>query len=144
LETQEFIDSKFRLVILAAKRARQLLRGGRKKVDMVAENPLTIALEEIRRGLINYEITDGTPRKPDLSIFGDSEEAVDGEEGSEVDVTDLDGDGEPDDGSGRESSDSDTDTVGTDANPDKATEDEPHPDEADPETDEKETQPAVE
>jgi len=83
LETNKFIDSKFRMVILAAKRARQLLQGGRKKIDMNAENPLTIAIEELNRGLVGYEITDGSPRKPDLSIFGD---APDENETDEVDA----------------------------------------------------------
>lgn len=137
MESQEFIDSKFRLVILAAKRARQLLRGGRKKVDMVAENPLTIAMEEIKRGLINYEITDGTPRKPDLSIFGDPE-AADVEEGNDVDVTDLDVESagiEPEGEPGDESME--------DAEPEPGS-DEPQSDSADPEIDERETQPAAE
>lgn len=137
MESSEFIDSKFRLVILAAKRARQLLRGGRKKVDMVAENPLTIAMEEIKRGLIKYEITDGTPRKPDLSIFGDSE-AADGEDDHDVDFTDLDVKSA---GSEPEGEPGDESTV--DAEPDPES-DEPQPDGVDPETDERETQPAAE
>jgi DNA-directed RNA polymerase subunit omega len=45
--------SKFRLAILAARRAKQLINGARKRVDMKAENPLTIALEEIRQGKID-------------------------------------------------------------------------------------------
>lgn len=56
MEDHKVIDSKFRLVILASKRAKQLLRGSRKKVDMNAENPLSIALEEIKDGKIDYEI----------------------------------------------------------------------------------------
>lgn len=50
------IDSKFRLAILAAKRAHQLVNGAKKKVDMKAENPLTIAIEEINQGKINFHI----------------------------------------------------------------------------------------
>lgn len=50
------IDSKFRLAILAAKRAKQLVNGAKKKVDMKAENPLTIAIEEINQGKINFHI----------------------------------------------------------------------------------------
>jgi DNA-directed RNA polymerase subunit omega len=56
LEENNFIDSKFRQVILAAKRARQLLGGSKKKIDINAENPLTIALEEIKEGRIDFEI----------------------------------------------------------------------------------------
>lgn len=56
MEDRHVIDSKFRLVILAAKRAKQLLRGSRKKVDLNFENPLSIALEEIKQGKIDFEI----------------------------------------------------------------------------------------
>jgi DNA-directed RNA polymerase subunit omega len=56
LEDHKVVDSKFRLVILASKRAKQLLHGGKKKVEMNAENPLSIALEEIKQGKIDYEI----------------------------------------------------------------------------------------
>jgi len=50
------IDSKFRLAILAAKRAKQLVHGAKKKVDIDAENPLTVAIEEINQGKINFHI----------------------------------------------------------------------------------------
>ncbi|MFC2155939.1 DNA-directed RNA polymerase subunit omega [Acidobacteriota bacterium] len=56
METPGFIDSKFRLAILAAKRAKQLVSGARKKIEINAENPLTVALEEIRLGKINFQI----------------------------------------------------------------------------------------
>jgi DNA-directed RNA polymerase subunit omega len=56
LEDQKVVDSKFRLVILAAKRAKQLLKGSRKKIETQVENPLSIALEEIRQGKIDFEI----------------------------------------------------------------------------------------
>jgi DNA-directed RNA polymerase subunit omega len=56
VEKLGFVDSKFRLCILAAKRAKQLIKGSKKKIDIKAENPLTIAIEEINRGLIDYEI----------------------------------------------------------------------------------------
>ncbi len=55
------IDSKFRVVILAARRAKQLIGGGRKKLDIKAENPLTIALEEIRQGKIDFDTLNETP-----------------------------------------------------------------------------------
>jgi DNA-directed RNA polymerase omega subunit len=56
VDSLEGIDSRFRHAILAAKRAKQLVAGARKKVDISAENPLTIALEEIRQGKINFHI----------------------------------------------------------------------------------------
>jgi DNA-directed RNA polymerase subunit omega len=54
LEKLEFIDSKFRLAIIAAKRAKQLVKGAKKKVDNNANNPLTIALDEIYKGKIDF------------------------------------------------------------------------------------------
>jgi len=56
VDSLEGIDSRFRHAILAAKRAKQLVGGARKKVDISSENPLTIALEEIRQGKINFHI----------------------------------------------------------------------------------------
>ena len=50
------IDSKFRLCILVAKRAKQLVNGSRARVDIDAENPLTIAIEEIKQGKIEFQI----------------------------------------------------------------------------------------
>jgi len=56
LAENNFIDSKFRQVILAAKRARQLLGGSKKKIELNAENPLTIAMEEIKQGKVDFEV----------------------------------------------------------------------------------------
>lgn len=52
------IDSKFRLAILVARRARQLIGGAKKKVDIKAENVLTIAMEEFKQGKIDFDILD--------------------------------------------------------------------------------------
>lgn len=46
------LESKYAMVILAAKRARQLKDGARKLIDTRSTNPLTIALEEIAAGMI--------------------------------------------------------------------------------------------
>jgi len=46
------LESKFALVILAAKRARQVKDGARRLVDTKSVSPLTIALEEIGEGAI--------------------------------------------------------------------------------------------
>ncbi|MCS6777414.1 MAG: DNA-directed RNA polymerase subunit omega [Chloroherpetonaceae bacterium] len=44
--------SKYAMVILAAKRARQLKDGARKLIETRSTNPLTVALEEIAEGMI--------------------------------------------------------------------------------------------
>lgn len=49
------MESKYALVIAAAKRARQLKEGALPLVDVESSNPVTVALEEIAAGKIRYE-----------------------------------------------------------------------------------------
>jgi len=53
------VDSKYRLIILAAKRSKQLQRGARPRIDIDAlkHKNTRIALEEVMRGRVNYTIT---------------------------------------------------------------------------------------
>ena len=52
------IDSKYRLIILAAKRSKQLQRGARPRIDIdaVKHKNTRIALEEVMRGRVNFEV----------------------------------------------------------------------------------------
>ena len=52
------IDSKYRLIILAAKRSKQLQRGAqpRIEIDPQKHKPTRIALEEVIRGRVNFNI----------------------------------------------------------------------------------------
>jgi len=50
------IDSKFRYVILASMRAKQLLRGAKPLIKSKSKNLIRIAQEEVKRGLVDYEI----------------------------------------------------------------------------------------
>jgi DNA-directed RNA polymerase omega subunit len=52
------IDSKYRLIILAAKRSKQLQRGARPRIDIDAlkHKNTRIALEEVMRGRINFTV----------------------------------------------------------------------------------------
>ena len=52
------IDSKYRLIILAAKRSKQLQRGALARIDIdpTKHKPTRIALEEIRHGKVNFTI----------------------------------------------------------------------------------------
>ena len=56
-ETPE-LDSKYRLILVAAQRSKQLQRGARPRVEMDAQRhkPTRIALEEVQRGVINFSI----------------------------------------------------------------------------------------
>lgn len=48
------IDSKFRFVILASQRAKQLLRGAKPKIKSKSKNLIRIAQNEVSKGLIDY------------------------------------------------------------------------------------------
>jgi len=58
------IDSKFRFVILASKRAKQLLRGAKPRVKSKSRNPIRLAQQEIREGAVDFEILQS--KKDDL------------------------------------------------------------------------------
>lgn len=53
------VDSKYRLIILAAKRSKQLQRGARPRIDIdtVKHKNTRIALEEVMRGRVNFSVT---------------------------------------------------------------------------------------
>jgi len=52
------LDPKYRLILVAAQRSKQLQRGARPRVEMDAQRhkPTRIALEEVQRGVINFSI----------------------------------------------------------------------------------------
>ncbi len=51
------VDSKYTLVVLAAKRAREIMNGEESLLDSKSNKPVTVALEEIAQGRIVYERT---------------------------------------------------------------------------------------
>ena len=53
------MDSRYTLVVLAAKRARQLLDGETPKVEASSTKDVTVALEEISEGDILYKRNKG-------------------------------------------------------------------------------------
>lgn len=123
MQTFGKIDSKFRFVILASKRAKQILKGAKVKVRSKSKNPIRIAQIEMKEGLIDYEILQ--PKREDaleveeqvLSVDDGAEDvedsgkgAVDDEERGEgvetEDVVEADyDDGLPDEGAGEEKED---------------------------------------
>ncbi len=50
------VENKYALVIVAAKRARQLKEGALPMVEVDSANPVTVALEEIAAGKIRFEM----------------------------------------------------------------------------------------
>src|SRR6185436_19510736 len=49
------IDSKYRLVLLAAKRSKQIQKGARPRVHSLAQKATRIALEEIKQHKVPYQ-----------------------------------------------------------------------------------------
>lgn len=54
-ELLEKVDSKFRLVIATAKRARQIADGDEKLTEADEESPVTLAANEISEGKVEIE-----------------------------------------------------------------------------------------
>ena len=55
------LDSKYRLIIVAAQRSKQLQRGARPRVegmDTQRHKPTRVALEEVQQGKISFDLTD--------------------------------------------------------------------------------------
>jgi DNA-directed RNA polymerase omega subunit len=52
------MDSKYRMIIVAAKRSKQIQRGARPRIeiDPLKHKPTRIALEEVLQGKVNFEI----------------------------------------------------------------------------------------
>ena len=53
-ELTEKVDCRYTLVIEASKRARQLVAGAQPLIDPKDRKPVSIAVEEINRGLLTY------------------------------------------------------------------------------------------
>ena len=58
------VDSKYRLIILAAKRSKQLQRGATPRIDIDPQKhkPTRIALEEVIRGRVHFEVKPKDPQ----------------------------------------------------------------------------------
>jgi DNA-directed RNA polymerase subunit omega len=65
------IDSKFRFILIAAKRARQLQSGAKPLIHTTSRKPTRIAQEEIRAGAVEWEliplVTHEEPTKEDTA-----------------------------------------------------------------------------
>ena len=59
-ELLDKVDCRYTLAVEASKRARELIGGSLPLIDTKDNNPLSIAIEEINRGLITYSRTEET------------------------------------------------------------------------------------
>ena len=74
----EHVENRFQLVLIAAKRARQLSMGARPLVEEEDDKPTVIALREIAENLVDASILDAT--NIGLFIEDDEIEEIDDEE----------------------------------------------------------------
>ena len=58
--TNESNESKFRMILLAAKRARQVQSGAKPLVHTTARKATRIAQEELKAGVLPYEVLPST------------------------------------------------------------------------------------
>jgi DNA-directed RNA polymerase subunit omega len=56
-------QSTYRFIIVAAKRARQLQAGARPVLPTASKKPTIIATEEVRRGLVKYNVEGIAPEE---------------------------------------------------------------------------------
>jgi DNA-directed RNA polymerase subunit omega len=98
------IDSKYRFIILAAKRAKQLLKGAKPKLQSKSKSLIRIAQTEVRSGLVEYEIIptrmDDAPERDERVFVGGglADEAVDADSLAGKDLVEDDADVELDEG----------------------------------------------
>ena len=64
-------QSTYRFIIVSAKRARQLQGGARPALPTSSKKATVIAAEEVRRGLVKYELHN-TPEEPVAELVPES------------------------------------------------------------------------
>jgi len=87
------VDSKYRFVIIASKRAKELLKGAKARIKSRSKNPIRIAQSEVRMGLVDFEILkskkEEIPEQEERVFLG---EEVGGElEGEEQEAIETEG-----------------------------------------------------
>lgn len=63
----EKIDSKFRYVLVAARRAEQLMQGARPRVDLPGAKYTRIAMTEIQQNLVDWDYGPPPESKPEVA-----------------------------------------------------------------------------
>jgi len=65
MELPQGIDSKFRYILVAAKRAHQLHAGAKARVQSESKKVIVVAQRELCSGLVPFIIHDGLGNNPD-------------------------------------------------------------------------------
>lgn len=61
MEIPQGVDSKFRFILVAAKRARQLQSGAKPLVQTPYKKPTKVSVAELEAGLVPFETLSGSP-----------------------------------------------------------------------------------
>lgn len=72
----ETYDSKFRFVLLASRRAEQLLRGAPAKLQAPNEKPCRVAMEELRHELIDWDYGPAPEAEPEAGEEAEAAESA--------------------------------------------------------------------
>lgn len=56
IKVHEQFDSKFRFIVVAAARAKQIQNGAPPKIDAKSGKPSYVAIKEVEKGLVPFEI----------------------------------------------------------------------------------------
>ena len=72
IELTDIVDSKYRYILLAAKRARQLQNGAKPLIHTTARKLTRIAQEELKAGVLKFEVlplpgAEAAPKEPSSS-----------------------------------------------------------------------------
>ena len=63
IQVPDSFDSKFRFILVAAERAKQLQNGAPAKISVKSRKPAYVAIRETEQELINYEILEEAEEK---------------------------------------------------------------------------------
>ncbi len=88
-EIKHKADSRYTLVILAAKRARDLVDGKPPLVDCKVNRPVSIAAREINEDLIKVRYPEDKPEEPEEDEAAEAAEAEEGEEAEAAESEDA-------------------------------------------------------
>lgn len=67
-DCMDYVDNRFDLVLLATKRARQLVNGVEPLLPWENDKPTVMALREIAEGLISHRDTDEKPAEEEFVV----------------------------------------------------------------------------
>lgn len=71
----EEFDSKFRFILVAAERAKQIQNGAPALIDLKSPKPAHIAIREAEQGLVSWEILEEDNETDEELVLDSSEES---------------------------------------------------------------------